>query len=360
MEDASRAFISIPVLQAWVGNWMANVFRAESGLPTAGATNALILAAAACIMKGTELEDYDPLKPQTWRNIVQKLPKHTEGLKSEFIVQRNNRNSYDHAIECAGGTIIEAGSGTRATEEDLLESYSEDRTAAYYYTITASRDRLPINTVARIAHEMRVPLVVDAAPYLTHKEIPRKLLDLGADLVIFSGGKQLGGPNNTGILLGNRGLIKLAHLQSYPFDGVGRAAKMSRETILGLVKAIDIFMGRNDNVYYKKIEERTRSFSEKLNEIPGIKSGIIFEPMAIENLKGPCSAYLKLDEVTKIILKDLHTKLLEGDPVIESLYEPIFLIPNAKEMMTFKTEYLLKGDEEIILTTIRNIIKRYQ
>ncbi len=357
MEDASKAFVSIPVLQQWAGERIAVAFGAEAGLPTAGAVNALILAVASCMMKGTDLEDHDPLGPRIWNHLVQRLPMHTEGLKTEFIVQGVNRNVYDHAVECAGAALVEAGSREEITARDLSEAFNEDRTAGYYYTVTASRGKLPIKKVAEVAHDHGVPLIVDAAPSLTHKAIPRGILEAGADLVVFSGGKQMGGPNNSGILIGRRDLVKLAHLQAYPFDGIGRASKMSRETIAGLIKALEIFMEREDDAYYRALEEKTRELSTRLDEIPGITSGVLMEPTVVGGLIASSYAYIELDEKAGISLKGLHTALLEGYPSIRTLHEPYFVTPEAKDRITLKAEYLLEGDNEIILDRITKIIE---
>jgi len=357
MEDASKAFVSIPVLQQWAGKKMAEAFGAEAGHPTAGAVNALILAVAACMMKGTELEDHDPLGPRTWNHLVQRLPMRTEGLKTEFIVQGANRNVYDHAVECAGARLVEAGSKERTTKSDLSEAFDDERTAGYYYTVTTSRGKLPIEDVAEVAHDHGVPLIVDAAPSLTHKAIPRGILAAGADLVIFSGGKQMGGPNNSGILIGRRDLMKLAHLQSYPFDGIGRASKMSRETIVGLVKALEIFIERDDDAYYRDLKTKTKALSARLDEIPGITSGVISEPAVVGGLVSPSYAYIELDNDEGISLKGLHTALQEGTPSIRTLHEPYFVTPEAKGRITLKAEYLLEGDNEIIIDRIAEIIE---
>lgn len=356
MEDASRAFIRIPVLQAWAGKKIAEATGAEAGLPTAGAANALVLAAAACIMKGTELEDYDPLKPQTWAHMAQRLPMHTDGLRTEFIVQGNNRNDYDHAVECAGGHMLEVGGEGGATEEELYEAYKPGETAAYYYTFRTFTKLLPLETVAKVAHDNGSPIIVDAAPCLTHKKVLRKLIDDGADLVIFSGGKHLGGLNNTGILAGRRDLIKLAHLQAYPFDGVGRGAKMSREVIVGLVKALELFMERDEEAHYRAMEEKARRMSERLGAIPGVVSGVTHDPPVFEGVDGTAYAYIELDDGAGMTLEELYLGLLEGDPVIETLYEPFFIIPDAEGKITVKPDYLLEGDEEIIVEKVRALL----
>jgi L-seryl-tRNA(Ser) seleniumtransferase len=357
MEDASKAFVSIPALQRWAGERIAGALGAEAGLPTAGAVNALILAVASCMMKGTELEDHDPLGSRDWIHLIQRLPMHTEGLKTEFIVQAVNRNTYDHAVECSGARLVEAGTKEKTTQSDLSDAFDDERTAGYYYTVTASRGKLSIEEVAEMAHSHGVPLIVDAAPRLTHKAIPRVIIEAGADLVIFSGGKQLGGPNNSGILIGRRDLVKLAHLQAYPFDGIGRASKMSRETIVGLIKALDIFMERDDDEYYRALETKTRGFSSRLDEISGIKSGILMEPTLVEGLVGSSYAYIELDGDPGITLKGLHAALHDGGLSIRTLHEPYFITPEAKDRITLKTEYLLKGDDEIILERITEIIK---
>jgi len=220
-----------------------------------------------------------------------------------------------------------------------------------------ARGKLPIEDVAEVAHDHGVPLIVDAAASLTHEAIPRGILAAGADLVIFSGGKQMGGPNNSGILIGRRDLVKLAHLQSYPFDGIGRASKMSRETIVGLVKALEVFMERDDDAYYRDLEKKTRKLSSRLDEIPGITSRVIMEPSVVGDLVPPSFAYIELDDDAGISLKGLHTALQDGTPSIRTLHEPYFITPDAKNRITLKAEYLLEGDEEIILDRIAEIIK---
>jgi L-seryl-tRNA(Ser) seleniumtransferase len=356
MKDASKAFIYIPDLQRWAGDRFAKAFGAEAGLPTAGASNALILACAACIMRGTELEEYDPLKAPSWRHLIQRLPMHTEGLRTEFVVLGDTRSQYDHAIESAGGVVVEAGTKMSVSVEDLHKVYDPGNTAAYYYTVYAGGNQMPISDFVDVAHLYGVPVIVDAAPCLTHKKIPLKIIEDDVDLVIFSGGKQFGGPNNTGILLGKKNLVKLAHLQAYPFDGIGRGAKMSRETIVGLDKALELFMKRDDELYYKTMYEKTKEFSNKIDKIIGIRSGVMFEPSILKNVTPPSYAWIELDNDVKISLEELHELLKEGDPSIRALYEPFFITMEAKDRITFKVEYLLPSDESIILERLKEIM----
>ncbi len=352
MAEVSRAFIQIPVLQRWAGAEIARATGAEAGLPTAGAVNGIMLACAACIMRGTELEGHDPLEPETWSRLSGRLPLDTGGLKTEFIAQRVNRYSYDFAVAATGGRIVE----TEATAEALAAAYDPDRTAAYYYTVRGGRG-VPLGTVIEVAHSRGVPVIVDAAPDLRPKSILTYYTGKGADLVVFSGGKHLGGPNNTGLLCGRADLIKLAHLQAYPFDGIGRAAKMSKETIVGLVEALWLYLERDDDASFRRFEEECRGIADRLNEVPGVTAGVTYEYTIDEGLPMTPFAYLELDEArTGVTLSWLHAELKRGDPAIETLLEPSFLIPDYRNRITINPEYLLEGDDDLIIKRVREIL----
>jgi D-glucosaminate-6-phosphate ammonia-lyase len=355
MEDASKAYIQIPALQAWAGEKIARVTGAEAGLPTAGAVNALTLAAAACIMKGTELEEYDPLGPSSPHRIIQRLPMHTEGLRTEFVVQKSDRNTYDHAVECAGGRIVEAGTEEGTTVEEL-EAAITDRTAAFYFTLRGSKKGLPLDTYIETAHRSGVPVIVDAAPDLRPKKILTHYIEKGVDLVVFSGGKHLGGPNNTGILAGRGDLIKLAHLQAYPFDGVGRGAKMSRETIVGLVVALGKYLEKDDEALFRAWDEKAKWMADQLTGVPGLKAGVTYEYTVEDGEPMTPLAYVTLDERAGMTARELQARLKDGDPIIETLYEPAFLIDDYQGKLTMNPEHMLEGDEEIVVERIKEIL----
>jgi D-glucosaminate-6-phosphate ammonia-lyase len=356
MEDASRAYIQIPALQAWAGEKIAEATGAEAGLPTAGAVNALTLAAAACMMKGTELERYDPLGQRPPTHMIQRLPMHTEGLRTEFVVQKSDRNTYDHAVECAGGRMVEAGTDQRTTAEELEVAFT-DRTAAFYFTVRGSKKGLPLDACIEIAHGNGVPVIVDAAPDLRPKKILTHYIEKGVDLVVFSGGKHLGGPNNTGILAGRRDLVKLAHLQAYPFDGIGRGAKMSRETIVGLVVALEKYQEKDDGALFEVWDEKARWMVGQLTGIPGLSAGVTCEYTVEEGEPMTPLAYVTLDEEEAgMSAVELQARLKEGDPIIETLHEPAFLIDDYEGKLTINPEHMLEGDEEIVVRRIREIL----
>lgn len=358
MKDASKSFVHISELQQWAGEVIAEATGAEAGLPTAGGSCSIMLAAAACIMKGTELEEYEPKGRATWQHLIQRLPAHTEGLKTEFIVQRANRDEYDHAVEIAGGRFVEAGTDDGATEEDLDRAFDPERTAAYYYTVQPSTKILPLEAVVRVAHGNGVPLVVDASAELPPRSNLRYFTSKGVDLVCFSGGKTIAGPNNSGILAGRRDLIKLAHLQSYPFEGVGRVAKMSRETIVGLITALRIYLEVDEEAEFRAWEEKARLMAEELGGLPGVEAGVVNATTPEGIPKFPL-VYLRVsEEVHGMTGRQLHQGLIDGDPSIEGIYEPYYLLEDYEGMLVFNPQNILEGEEQIILTRISRILNR--
>jgi L-seryl-tRNA(Ser) seleniumtransferase len=355
MQQASKSFVQIPELQHWAGQQIAKATGAEAGLPTAGANNAITLAAAACIMKGTELEKYDPLQLETWTPLVKKLPMHTQGLKTRFIVQRNNRNVYDHAVECAGGTFVEAD----PTEQALRQAYDPKTTAAYYYTVRSAANALPLETVIRVAHSTGTPVIVDAAAELPPKRNLTRYTRAGADLVIFSGGKYIAGPNNSGILAGRAPLIKLAHLQAYPFHGVGRASKMSRETIVGFVTALNLYLQEDEKQKYAEWLAKAEWLRDQFKDTPGVEATISHHATVEDDHPMVPVCTLNLDPATTHITSaDLTTRLRDGDPSIEVLNEPAFILKEPRGKLVINPEFLQPGEAETIVKTIKSILRR--
>jgi L-seryl-tRNA(Ser) seleniumtransferase len=360
MKDASKSFVQIPELQAWAGKKIAEATGAEAGLPTAGANNALMLAAAACIMKKTELEQYDPLELETWSHITLRVPAHLDGLPTEFIVQKNNRFIYDHAVECVGGRFIEVGDADVATEAELDDAYNLKRTAAYYYTVRSAAASLPLETVVKIAHKHGVPVIVDAAAELPPRKKLTQYIELGADLVIFSGGKYLGGPNNSGILAGREDLIRLAHLQAYPFHGVGRASKMSRETIVGFVKALEIYLEKDEESEFDIWMVEAERIAEQIGKIPGVNMGIAYHKTIEEGIPMAPVCYLELNEDKFTIgAKEVVKILRNGDPSIEILLEPGFLLHEPEGKIAINPEFMLEGDADIVIERITKLLHEH-
>ncbi len=348
MEEASKSFVTIAELQTAAGKVIADVTGGEAGLPTAGGSTAILLAAAACIMKGTELEDYEPIGPAIWRKIAQRLPMRSEGLRTEFVVQKWNRDEYDHAVEIAGGRFVEVGDEKGATAEEIASAINEN-TAAYYYTYKSKPKGLPLEKLIDIAHRHEIPIIVDAAGLPPPRSGLTKFSSMGVDLACFCGGKTIAGPNNSGMLSGRADLVKLAHLQSYPFEGVGRPSKMSRETIVGLIAALSIYMETDDSGVMEDRTRKTSKVIESLDPIPGITCYIDYSGDA----RNPLACVKAEKSVCEVSTRELFQALIDGEPSIVSVYEPYFLLENYHGIFTINPQFLSDEEVSIIIRRIK-------
>ncbi len=255
--DAAGDWVPLEQLQAAASKMLAQVTGAEAGLVTSGAAASLTLGAAA-IMAGYDL------------GRMEQLP-HAESFPHEFVVAREQRSGYDHAVRAAGARLVEvgfneivAGAGVRRAEAWEYEAAFNERTAGVLYVYTP--DSHPaLEAVVDVAPRNDLPVLVDAAgelPPRANLMLPRMT---NADLVAFSGGKAIRGPQSTGLLCGKKDLVASAALQLLDMDdhwelwepppelidrsklagmprhGIGRSMKVSKEEIVALVTALAIF-----------------------------------------------------------------------------------------------------------------------
>ena len=241
MDKASEWFVDMKELNKSAGEVIANFTGAEAGLVTAGAASGLMLQTAACIAGS------DPKK-------IDQLP-NTDGLRNEFIIHRSHRTNYDHNYRNAGAKLIEIGN-TGGTYNWELESNINENTAGIIYVYGPKQaGAIEIEKVIEIAHNKNIPVIVDAAALLPPIENLQKFTKLGADMVAYSGGKGLRGPQSTGILCGRKNLIDAAYLNSAPNnEGIGRVSKVSKEEIIGLITALELFIDRDHSLIMQKWE----------------------------------------------------------------------------------------------------------
>jgi L-seryl-tRNA(Ser) seleniumtransferase len=291
MADAARACVPLDRLQGAASSIIAEVTGAEAGYVTAGAAAGLTLSAAACLAR---LDI----------GIMDRLPD-TSGLANEIIVSREQRNGYDHALRAAGARLVEvgmnelvAGAGVRRTETWEIEAAMSDRTVAVAYF--ANPDSAPpVEEVAALCRQRGVPLIVDAAGQLPPAANLRRFVAAGADLVTFSGGKGLRGPQSTGILAGKRDLIMSVALQhldldehwstwsppeelidrtklrGFPRHGIGRGFKVAREEIVALLVALRCFVAGEYRADIARYHATLQSVADGLADTPGVHAAIL-------------------------------------------------------------------------------------
>ncbi len=258
MRETSQVMVDLARLNAQAGKIIAENTGAEAGLVTSGASGGLVLQAAA-VMAGSD--------PAT----MVKLPD-TTGLKNEIVIHTSHRFPYDQCYRAAGARLVEFGDGRRAYPWQL-EAAINDRTAAVAYLISpfVSRRAIPLEQVCEIAHARGVPVILDAASVLPPRSNLRKFVAQGADMVIYSGGKGVRGPQGTGILAGRADLIEAAAANGAPNQFIGRSMKVAKEEVMGLVTALRIFVEEDEEAENRRYREMVQTVVDALIEIPGLR-----------------------------------------------------------------------------------------
>ena len=256
MTEASASFVDLPQLLDRAGETIARLVGAEAACVTSGAAAGLAVATAACLAHG------DPER-------IRQLPD-TTGMSDRALVLAAHRMVYDQAVRLAGAELVEVGSADVASLEQV-EAAIDDRTALFFYFAGAAAmpGSLPLRDLADLLKRHGIPLVVDAAAELPPAANLTSFLADGADLVVFSGGKEIGGPQSSGFILGSVPLIRECAANNFPHHSIGRSMKTDKETIVGLVTAVELFVQRD----YDAIFERWRRLSEAVvaavNRLPG-------------------------------------------------------------------------------------------
>lgn len=292
MAEASGACVPMEELQEAAGQVIAAATGAEAGYVTSGAAAGMTLATAACLARLDV-------------NRMDQLPD-TSGMPHEVVVQRAHRNAYDHAVRAAGAGFVEAGylgyPGAGGTHAWQVEAAIGPRTVALYWATIDARGVVPLAEFCRIAHKHDLPVMVDAAAALPPAENLRWFIAEGADLVSFSGGKAIMGPQASGILCGKRDLIASVLLQhqdmdvypeswSYrqrylesgllpgpPHQGLGRGFKVGKEEIAGLVTALRLYVQRDHAADVARWERLMRSVQEGVADVLGMHASYLGPP----------------------------------------------------------------------------------
>src|SRR5579859_1418136 len=329
MAEAARACMPLDQLEGAASAVISEVTGAESGYVTAGAAAGLTLGAAACLC------GLDPAK-------MDRLPD-TGGLPNEIVVCREQRNGYDHALRAAGARLVEvgmneqvAGAGVRRTETWEIEAALSEQTVAVAY-FAGPDSQPPPQAVSAVCQRHGIRLIVDAAAQLPPASNLRRFVDAGADLVAFSGGKGIRGPQSTGILAGRRDLIMSVALQhldldehwstwdppanlidrarliGFPRHGIGRGFKVAREEIAAVLVALRIFAAGEYRADIPRYHAYLNSVAEGLADLPGVEPKLIGAP---DEDRFP-RLEVRLDE-TRLALTafEVNRRLKTGSPAV--------------------------------------------
>jgi len=360
MAEAASYFARIEDLQDAASAVIARVTGAEAGYVTAGAAASLALAAAAVIAR------LDPAA-------MNRLPD-TTGLPNEIVMMRRHRNDYDHSLRMAGATIVEVGFGHYEwTFEYEIEAAIGPRTAALFYLAHDPVPSVPLETFIRLAHAHGLPVIVDASVAQPPASNLHSIIGAGADLVAFSGGKHIEGPQASGILAGRRDLILSAALQHQdqdvypetwprralveqgiipgpPHHGIGRPMKVGKEEIAGLVAALERYVQRDFAAEYAGWLRDLDTIVAGLDDVPGVSAQRV-DPAPGQLPAVPIALVTVDPSAAGLSAVELINSLADGDPVIVPVEGRA-----SQGIVGFLAQGLLPGNAEEIVTAIRSLV----
>ena len=332
MDEASMSFVAMEELLERAGQHIARQLGVDAAYPTAGCYAALVLSTAACISGN------DPGK-------AAQLPD-TTGMKSEVVLQQSQRYGYDRAYTVPGSTLVPAGNDDGCTPDEL-EAAIGPNTAAVAYLVNKDQGSavVSLEDAVHIAHEHDVPLIADAAAQIYPVDYFRRNAQ-SADLVCF-GGKYMGAPHSAGYVCGKADLIEAVAAHGFigpqPF---GRAMKMDRQEIVGLVAAIDGWLTMDH-------EERLIGYGDSFSVI---ESGLEGVPTVRKAQVAPNNSYvgLQLD-----VVLDTEAYGNNASHVVDELDQGsprIRVTAPEDDTVTINVHNLAEGDDQIIADRLRAVL----
>jgi uncharacterized pyridoxal phosphate-dependent enzyme len=265
MALASQHFCSIPELEVAAGKRIAEMLKLPAdytGLVTSGAAAAMQSGLAGILTGDNE-------------QFIQQLPDLT-GMKSEVIIQKSHRNGFDHQLRSTGVKLIEI-----ETREDLCRAVNPKTAMMHFSNFLNSAGRIKVDEWAKLSKEHKIPCFNDAAadtPPVSH------LWDyahMGYDLIAFSGGKAIRGPQCAGLLIGRKDLVAYALLNNSPHeDTLGRSQKVGKEEIIGMIKALESYLKEDHEALTKEWWRRLDSISAEITKVPGVSASFTVPEVA--------------------------------------------------------------------------------
>jgi D-glucosaminate-6-phosphate ammonia-lyase len=364
MAAASQWCVDIAELQATACGIIAKHTGAEAGYVTSGAAAGLLLSTAACVT------GLDPSK-------MNRLPD-TTGMKNRVIMARSHRNFYDHAVRSAGIELVEigiadrySGAGVRDAEPWEYAAAIDDDTAAIVY-VAYAHTQPDLVSVVEVAHAAGVPVIVDAAGQLPPASNLRRFIAEGADLVCFSGGKTIAGPQASGILAGRRdlieaaalqhldldilwdqwnppaGLIDKSHLPGAPHHGIGRPCKVGKEEIVGLLTALELFVEEGDDARHARWLAHMQALVEATGSIRGASVELRNDP---KRATIPAVHVVLDEEVIGKSALDVVRELQDGEPGIAA--NPTY---HRDGVVAFGPLCLKEGEAGVVGARLREVL----
>jgi uncharacterized pyridoxal phosphate-dependent enzyme len=330
LKEAAQDYVDIDELMEYAGKVIAQHTGAEDGCPTVGAAAGIAISTAS-VIAGKSL------------SLIERMP-NSDGLKNEFIIQKGQNvhfgGSIDQMIRLGGGRIVEVGSANKV-ESDHIEEAITEKTAALIYIKShhaVQKGMQSVETMINIAQKHNIPLIIDGAA----ENDFAKYIAMGADIVIYSGGKALEGPTS-GFICGKKEYMEACRKQ---YKGIGRAMKVGKESISGLIVALNLYPFKDAGVD-SQISRMTH-LCDVLNQVEGLSCTIKQD----EAGRPIYRAQIEVQKQAGISAEDLLHQLESGNPAIYLRHHYVNV-----GILSVDPRPLLTGQEDIIAERIISIIK---
>jgi len=326
MEAASSSFIHLNELHEKVGQKLAQMIGVEAAFVSCGAASGVQVSAAACLT-GTDEER------------VRKLP-HVEGSKNEFVISLVDRHYYIHqGIEAVGGKLVRVGSYDAVSAADMIGGIGPNTAAVVFFLGVQSKEQLA--EIIPEATARGVPVIVDAAAQLPPRANMTEIVNMGASLVNFSGGKGMRGPQNSGLVVGKKEFVEAARLNSSPYSAIGRGMKVGKEEIMGLLTAVEIFLAKDEAEEYAGWQAQANHIAQAIESIAGVQ-------VEVPHVRQRPVTHVTVAESFGKTAQQIIDELAAGNPSI--------ICRLVDQAITFDPMNLMPGEEAIIGQRLREIL----
>jgi L-seryl-tRNA(Ser) seleniumtransferase len=328
IQYASKHYVMLDELHDRVGERIAALCRAEAAMVTSGAAAALTLGTAA-VLTGTD------------RRKIVDLP-NLAGMKSEVIIQKSHRFGYDHAVRNCGVRLVEV-----ETADELSRAVNEKTAMMLFYNNNNREGRIQDEEFVRLGKQHGIATFNDAAADVPPVENLWKYTQMGFDLVTFSGGKGIRGPQSSGILLGSQPLIQAARLNAPPNGNtVGRGMKVNKEEMLGLLVALELFLGKDHAKERREYDRRAELIRSNAVSVPGVKAEV-FVPEVANNVPHIRITWDDADEKAAAAAVEA---MKDGEPSIGIRSEGKSLVVGVWMMRP--------GEEKVVARRLRQVLEK--
>jgi L-seryl-tRNA(Ser) seleniumtransferase len=337
---AAKHPVNLNELQEAAGQYLAKRLRCEAALVTAGAAAALVVGTAACVTTGND-------------TAILNIPTDMAGLKNEVIIQKGHRYDYEHGIRNCGVRFVEV-----ETLEQYEQAFSDRTVMAHFFN--AGDGKISREDWVRVAHAHNVPCFNDAAADVPPISNLWNYTQMGFDLVTFSGGKGLRGPQCTGLLLGRKDLIEAARKNNSPNSNtVGRGMKVAKEEIVGLVAAVDWFLEQDDTAMEAEYRKRAELIAGQLKSIPTVQTQVFIPAVAANHVPHLLITYDQ--SRVKITGTDVMHKMRTGTPRVElnpsTGGAPVSAgLPGGPNTIVVGVWMLRPGEDQVVGNRLREVL----